>query len=292
MNKKLAIPTTILAFLSIALMVMHHPFQAKAGYEPLHVHGQLSDSAKDIFAKVHQQISTLKEANTFAQANFIRKGERWQKQQETPVHEEIQKNRSAIIDDLQRLTMIDEIKPAKKHYTYAGLMGALAERVVYRMNYLQELIDAGYTFDYVVLLGGERPLQELEKVNLPESVKTETDMMVHFFKNSPLKDSKMILVNAPMVQKADGTLVRPNTDDTLVYFQQTAPEDGSFLVISNNPYIARQTKVAQRILDQKRFPVDGAGKKADAEELDIIMVMDEFARLVYEEFKAYSAQAA
>ncbi len=292
MNKRIAIPTLFLALTSFALLVMHNPFHAKAYYEPFHIDGEISQSAKNIFAKLHENITTLKEANNFAQKNLLRTGERWDKQQETPVHQSIKENRSEIIQDLKTLKMIDEIKPEKKHYTYAGLMGALEERVTYRMNYLQELIDAGYTFDYIVLLGGARPLQEKEKANLPENVTTEAEMMAYLFNNSKLKDNKMILVVAPMVQKADGTLARPNTDDTLVYFAQTAPQDGSFLVISNNPYILRQTKVAQRILDQKRFPVEGIGKKADEQEIDIIMVMDEFARTLYEEFKQFTAQTA
>ncbi len=292
MNKKLAIPTTILAFLSIALMVMHHPFQAKAHIEPFHELGQLTAPTKNIFALLNERITTLQEANAFAQKNLLRTGERWDAQAPNPVHKDIQQNSSTIIQELKQLGMIDEIKPKKNDYTYAGLMGALKERVAYRMNYLKKLIDEGYTFKYIVLLGGSRPLQEKEKENLPAEVTTEAEMMVHLFHNAGFKNSKMILVNAPMVQKADGTLVRPNTDDTLIYFAQIAPEDGSFLALSNAPYTLRQTKVAQRILDQKRFPVDGAGEKADAQEIDPIMIMDELARTLYEDFKSFYAKTA
>jgi hypothetical protein len=293
MNKRIAIPTTILAFLSLGLVFMHQQFHATT-YEPFHVHGQLTDSTKNIFEKLHQKIATLKEANLYAQTNFIRKPgtERWHEQEETELHKYMKENRSALIENFKELGMIDEIQPKQKKYVYAGLLGALKERFEYRLNYLNELITAGYQFKYIVLLGGQRPLQPIEKENLPEDITTELEMMTYLFNKSSLKDSNVIIVDAPMVQKPDGTWTRPITDGTLVYFAKIAPEDGSLLMISNNPYVLRQTKVAQRIFDQQRFPVDGAGKAADAEEMNIVMTFDEFARTLYEEHTQFSAASA
>ncbi|MBY0109935.1 MAG: hypothetical protein K2X90_02375 [Candidatus Babeliaceae bacterium] len=291
MNKKFK-NLVLLAVSFLTLFLLYHViyYPLKAHSEPFHLNGQLSKSAQNIFAQVHQQITTLQDANSFAQKKLLRSGERWHEQNNTGISEVLQENSAAIIQHLQNLGMIDQIKPQKKQYLYAGVMGALKTTVAKRMAYLQELIDCGLSFDYIVLLGGARPLLQKEKTGLPEHITTEAEMMVYLFNNSSLKNNKMIIVDAPLVKKPDGTITRPTTDQTLVNFTKIAPQEGSFLVVSNNPYILRQTKVAERILDKKRFPVEGVGAPADMQNIDIVMLMDEFARTLYEEFKEFSCQ--
>lgn len=236
-----------------------------------------------IFRDLGVEISTLSHANEFAQKNLIRTGERWDTQAETEVNTRICQNESTLLNHLRDLNMVDEIVPQHKHYAYALLMGALKLRVVQRLAYLEHLVQIGHTFDYIVVLGGERPLRDVEKEGLPETVTTEGQMMTHLVYQSPLLvDKKIIVVNAPMVQKPDGTLTRPTFEGTLKHFIQSAPQDGSCLVISNNPYVVRPTKMTQRIFDQSRFPTQGAGP-ALSDGTGILMVMDEFARILYEE---------
>ena len=201
---------------------------------------QLPAHVQHIFELLgHPEIDNLQEADSFAQENFIRKGERWDQQVMTPCRKAMPENREALIGDLKGLGMIDEVPFTEKHVTYVGLLGALKERVELRMDYLEKLIQEGLTFEYLVLLGGMRELQEFEKAGLPAEIVTESDMMHYVAQHSSLKDCQIIQVNAPMIQKADGTTVRPTTDDTIKHFLANAPKKGSFLVISNNPYIAR-----------------------------------------------------
>jgi hypothetical protein len=257
-----------------------------------HHNGNLTEKTKRVFDVLGIKLETLAQANEFAQKNLLRKGERWDAQDETEVNKRIRENESTLINDLRSLNMIDAVEPKHRAYTYALLMGALKATVAVRLAYLEELIEKGHSFDSVVLLGGERELRDIEKEGLPEDVKTEAQMMAHLCAQSAkLADKKIMLVNAPMIQKADGTFTRPTTDSTLVHFAQTAPYDGSCLVISNNPYTVRQTKVTQRILNQSRFPTEGAGPALSMERTGILNVMDEFARVLYEDTLQYNAQA-
>lgn len=256
-----------------------------------HHNGNLTEKTKRIFDVLGVKVETLAEANEFAQKNLLRKGERWDAQDETDVNKAIRENEATLINDLRSLNMIDAVEPKHKAYTYALLMGALKATVAIRLAYLEELMEKGHSFDSVVLLGGERELRDVEKEGLPEEVNTEAQMMAYLCAQSTkLADKKIMLVNAPMIQKADGTFTRPTTDSTLVHFAQTAPQDGSCLVISNNPYTVRQTKVTQRILDQSRFPAEGAGPAVDIERSGILNVMDEFARVLYEDTLQHNAQ--
>jgi len=149
----------------------------------------------------------------------------------------------------------------------------------------------GCKFKTVVLLGGERPLRDIELEELKDckDCKTEADMMKHLFKsNKDLESMDCILVNAPMKKTKAGKLVRPNTDDTLVSFEKANPtaSTGSCLVIAENPYNTRQVKVARRVLGNAKFPViDGAGHKAK-DDINIIFVFDEVARTIYEQTKS------
>jgi len=286
----------LLSLLVAGTCTTPHAISAKAprtlcGKSTLQKNGTPTKKLKKVFKLLGAPVKTLAEANEFAQKNLLRSGERWDKQTETDLHGVMLKNKAALLKALKELGMINAIHPAHTDYTYALLMGALKERVELRIDILAELIQKGYTFETIVLLGGARELRDEEKEGLPATVTTEAQMMAYLCAQHPLlKDYATILVNAPMIQKTDGTFTRPTTDSTLVHFAQIAPHDGTCLVISNNPYIVRQTMVTRRILDQSRFCTDGAGKEADEDTADIIMLMDEFARTVYEEFKLAQAK--
>ena len=238
-----------------------------------------------VFEHLGVSVSTLEQANEFAQKNLLRKGERWDTQEEKEWHAVISDKKALLLNDLESLGMIDSVEPKQKSYRYALVMGATTGSVAKRLDYLASLKQNGLNFKEIVLLGGERQLRDIEKDGLPEHITTEAQMMEYLCAHhATLKNDTALLVNAPMAKHSDGTFIRPNTDDTIVYFSKIAPADGSCLVISNNPYVLRQTKVAQRILDQVRFPTEGAGKKVNPETIDIVMLMDEFARTIYEEY--------
>src|ERR1700682_3984467 len=179
--------------------------------EPVfHCNGVLSEKVKAVFNDLGVSFDTLAQANEFAQKNLLRSGERWDIQEDNALHRLMREKQSILIDDVRALRMVDAIKPTQKNYTYALLMGALKMRVTQRLEYLVELINSGHVFKYIVLLGGERQLRDVEKEGLPETVTTEAQMMeyvcAHYLEHT---GQQIIVVNAPLIQKADGTLTRP-----------------------------------------------------------------------------------
>jgi hypothetical protein len=146
------------------------------------------------------------------------------------------------------------------------------------------LVDQGYCFKKLVFLGSERQLQDFERVGLPATVATEAQMMRYFHEQSSLhKRTDALFVNSLM--KRDGEHVaRPTTDDTFIDFLSCKEKPGTCLVISTNPYLARQVRVARYFLEPHSYTVEGAGIKADGT-IDVIMLLDEFARLLYQEIK-------
>ncbi|HLB40758.1 MAG TPA: hypothetical protein VJJ83_03130, partial [Candidatus Babeliales bacterium] len=282
--------------LATALFGCQHTADAvKLSTQKVQIDGQLTPIAQDIFKRLEIKeaaglpVTTLKAANALAQAQLLRdeKSERWHTQAATTVRARMQTERAGIMADLKQLGLINEVPPAKNKYTYALVMGATISTVKQRLEYLTKLLQAGYVFDNIVLLGGERPLNpneltKLAELTAPATITTEATAMQFIYDAEPtLKQHQVLLINAPMTKKADGTLVRPNTDDTVIAFAKSAPavaHPGACLVISNNPYIIRQTAVVKRLLPQDKFPTDGAGSGiASADTADIVMLMDEFA---------------
>lgn len=262
--------------------------------EPLHTKGVLSQPVQEIFSCLDQKITTLQEANSFAQANLLRRGERWDEQDTASLQLKMIEHKPFIVERLRAIGMIDETAPQHKNYTYALLLGATTQVLTERLAHLKKLCDAGYEFTYVALLGGVRPLRDEEKVGLPDNITTEAEMMEYVYLQAGFAENKKILINSQMIQKEDGSLSRPTTDTTFVDFIHAAPQNGSCLVISNSPFTVRQRKVAERILDATRFPVDAAGASVDVEKYPreaVVILMDEFARTLYEDWLKYKKDA-
>lgn len=177
--------------------------------------------------------------------------------------------------------------PKKKYYNYVLVMGGLKSNMEKRLAFLEKLYMKNYRFKNIVLLTSKRPLQNIEKENEPINIKTEEDLLKKLYKNYLyLKNKNYIIISSSMKQQKNGFLVRPITDDTVIDFNKLKPEPGSCLVISNNPYINRQTQVVQRILDQQQFPTEGAGEKYK-QNINIILVLKELAKNIYEETLNY-----
>jgi hypothetical protein len=263
--------------------------QPTAAHSRFHERGVASQTVKSMFNCLGITIETLQEANTIAQKELLRTGERWDLQPDNPLQTKMQEHKEMLIGFMRTLGMIDEVLPTHKEHAYALVMGALRSRAVLRLAYLKKLHVDGYRFKYVVLLGGMRELRPEEQHGLPANITTEAQMLEYEYNQlGNLEGTQLLVVNAPMVQKADGSFVRPITDDTLRHFAKIAPIEGSSVVISNNPYMVRQTKTAQRILDQTRFPITGTGAQANVDD-NIVIIMDEFARTLYEESVAMRA---
>lgn len=196
------------------------------------------------------------------------------------------KNLELLLPDFVSLELINTIMPNKKYYDYALVMGGIKKNMEKRLAFLEKLYTKNYSFKTIVLLTSKRPLHNIEKENESSNIQTEEDLFKKLYENYLLlKNKSYIIVSSPMKEQ-EGSLVRPITDDTVIDFNKLKPLPGSCLVISNNPYVNRQTKVVQRILDQQKFPTEGAGIKYK-ENINTILVLKELAKNIYEDSLNY-----
>ncbi|MBX7065817.1 MAG: hypothetical protein K1X28_01170 [Parachlamydiales bacterium] len=139
----------------------------------------------------------------------------------------------------RELGMVEEIKPARKHYDTVVLLGALYSTFQRRLDYL---VNTGVTYDRIVLLSGERPLLDSEKAKLP-GLSTEAEMVQWVYDHSPLsKDISALFISVPMKGER-----RPTTFDTILAWLETKPNPKWCLVISTQPYVHYQGAVFNRI---------------------------------------------
>jgi len=80
-----------------------------------HHNGVPTKQLKAVFTDLGVSVDSLDQANEFAQKNLLRSGERWDKQQETPVYVMMHDNQAALINDVRALGMIDAVAPLKNH---------------------------------------------------------------------------------------------------------------------------------------------------------------------------------
>jgi len=227
--------------------------------------------------------------------------ERWEVESR---HEE---KREQIMPLLEQLGCVHELLPSQKNYMYGIVLGALVSRVRTRFAFLIEQWKKGVRFEELVFFGGQRPLHselesaeilfDLNNKDLPfspdwqlqgEIPKTEAQMMRMVFDQADLpedfkKQVRVTVVDAPMQKKSDGTLRRPNTNDTVQEWLRTNPKPGTCLLSSNQPYAGRQHSVACTILPET-FVVETIGAAAQ-NDLPIVIYLDTLARWLYQERK-------
>lgn len=166
----------------------------------------------------------------------------------------------------EEMGLVQAIKPSRTHYDGVIIFGALLKTVQKRIQYLCE---TGVTFDRVILLTGERPLRETEKSQLV-GLQTETEMMEWAYRKSDIpKDIPVIVIHVPMKEG-----IRPNTQDTVEAWAETNPVPGTYLAISNQPYVHYQDAVINRY---GPFPVETVGP-AIHESASVDLILDTLAR--------------
>lgn len=251
----------------------------------------------------HNDLASIVDAT---QKAWLRKPneERWHQQE---VHQE---KKEELQKYFAQLRIVDEIQPSKKHYAHAVFLGATVARVRTRLNHLKQLLEQGISFDHIVVLGGQRPLDpklENEAIlfdannsdlpfkstwklqgNIPAN---EMEMMKMVIDQADLPESiktKIMYVDTPMQTAADGTLRRPTTGDTIKEWLKMNPEKGSILAISNQPYVGYQDSVIRTFVPGE-FTIETVGQAADTvsqttePDLTIANALDNIARWLYQE---------
>lgn len=183
---------------------------------------------------------------------------------------------------------------------YAGaiVIGATLPAVRKRLAFL---IRQHTDINHIYMLGGARPLDPAKESNealctpgellikkyywLPEQMpKTEAEMMVFVTLQSKLPENwRFYVTNAPLQPMPEGKTRHPNTTDTVKEMLKFKPPAGKYLVVSSQPFVARQTlNVQNAIPPEFGIEVVGVGYEAPAT-TPLKTYLDEAARLLYEE---------
>lgn len=204
-------------------------------------------------------------------------------------------------------------------FWYEGILilGALRPRVTSRLGYFLEFRrwcgeNWGQSVSpHIYLLGGARPLdpvkesrevlctpEELPFKNgwtLPEQMPTtEAEMMEFTWQQSQLPSEwKYELVNTSFQPKdrknPDGEKRPPNTGDTVRHwFMHHQPKPGTYLAVSNQPFVQYQELVCQRALREcgaEGFTVHTCGPESSLK-LPLATYLDNLAKQLYEELLA------
>ena len=195
----------------------------------------------------------------------------------------------------KELYLIQEIIPTQKHYDYALLLGGVFEDVHIRVEHLIHLWkNKGVRFKSLVILTGERPLDEqieskqslisynVKNICLPT---TESEMIKFVLAQTDLPSEwrkpsfSSVLVSAPMQKMADGSLRRPNTEDTVIeWLKEHNPDHGTILAVSNQPFVGYQDAVLRKNLWHFIIETVGAAYKDNESRATIL---DALTRWLY-----------
>ena len=206
-----------------------------------------------------------------------------------------------------------EIKPTAKTYQAVLSLGSTLGSVRKRLAYLNTIIDSkAYTLNQIYVLSGERKLDKTigeDKKTLFDSKNgnisfnrdwkgpvrfpnNETDMIKIVFdqsKHPSMKDESIIYVHT---LKKTGQ-ARATTETTIYkWLEQCNPKPGTYLAISNQPYVYYQELSIQKSLlkaGRKDIHVEvvGPGKMPSTmpdktQEQEITVLLDNLARIFYE----------
>ena len=192
----------------------------------------------------------------------------------------IANNEMKILNDLRTLGFVDEIKPKFKKFDAVCVLGAAKTSMIFRMNYLCDLIaNKIISTPRIILVSGERyvtervdgTVEELQQISdffkIPDWKKlTEARLLEYLYAQSPLNNNKKI--EKIVIDTPAGLLPRPTTKTTLEDLKKWLrkhPEIRKILFISNQPYVLYQREIVRTILNSqpqmigKKIKIDIAG---------------------------------
>lgn len=217
--------------------------------------------------------------------------ERWE------MEEKFEEKKNAAFPILRDLGCIDSLCAQEKEFDYALILGALGQTMQKRLDFLVEEWKKGVRFKQIILLTGQRELNP-DRENFPVGISTETELLLHLFKNSPLYGKvPHVVIDAPQEKLKNGTYRRPNTAGTIRDWLATSPNPGKCLAISSQPFVGYQEAVLRFFLPVA-FKVEAVGP--GIENMDVTadalsnqkipfpmaIYLDNFAKwLLYEEMR-------
>lgn len=249
---------------------------------------------------LNQSEKAVLQINGWAQKNLLRQGERWEEQ--TGKFEALKPKIKPLLSELG---FIEASSPHFDKYQGALVHGATLSKVRLRLHYLVEQWKQGVRFPHVYFLSGARPLDPQQESadllmqdkdspliirrgwTMPEQLpKTECEMMQFVWDQSEIPETmrrevQTHFINAPMKKDPKSEkLLRPNTDDTVVYWLKENPSPGRYLAVTNAPYTNRQDLVV-RALAPKNYGLETIGPGVNEQET-VAILLDELARCIFQ----------
>ena len=235
--------------------------------------------------------------------------ERWQTHNTlVPIHEH------HLSPLFKELCLEQKIEPLQNSYDYALLLGGTVDDVRNRLAYLITLSNKGIHFGALIILTGQRQLDAtLESDELLLNNKrddlplrqefsfngrfpdTETEMIKLVFQQTDipaaLNNIPHFLIDTPMQMGDNGSLRRPNTQDTITqWLTECNPHPGSILALSNQPFVGYQNAVLRNNVPQQ-FTIETVGNAYENNE-SLATIFDALARWIYNENQIVHKQQA
>ncbi len=237
-------------------------------------------------------------------SQFARKPgqERWQLQ--TLKLSDTQKE--TIHKDLTELGFINAITPSCKKYKAAVITGGAVPRMILRIEYLTSLWQQGIRFEKVVLIAGQRPLEDYDNISkaitslqsqnkiaplrlTPENTpchEAEAQRLLYTLFKKPPDMEKLPVAAEDKPRRWDTTgqkWIRPGTGDTFNQLIEKNKDDDNFLIVTSQPYVFYMDAVYKNQLVSLSNPpfIDVVGAEAPSSTRTV-----EYLNAVYEWLKA------
>lgn len=212
-------------------------------------------------------------------------------------------DRPALMQNFQKLGMIDEIRPTQNQYDYALVLGCAIPCIKQRLAHLARLWNEGVRFRQIVFLTSDRPLdadyetQESLLDDIPSSLPmsplcesealptTEAEAMMFYYRHALLPPEFKALALQVVVAKTSDVIssvkLRPNRGDTALAWFKYKPKPGHVLAISSQPHVGYEFAVLRHVLPPS-FALDVVGNKTTVENNPAIF-LDTLARWMFVE---------
>lgn len=224
------------------------------------------------------------------QKRWLRKPgqERWEIMELSP------SQRSYVLDWAARQGLFEPWKPLHQSYDKALILGATTSRMQMRLDFLKKFWEEGVRFQEIVWLTGDRPLDHRAD-GLTDRCKNESEAARILWDETDLptemRSLSVSFIAVPMKQEGS-SLKRPNTEDTIAAWLQTAPNPCSALFVSDQPFCGYQFAVVKAILpEQYAFDLVGQGADPMSHPLAAAITLDSIARWIYQEHLILRQQA-
>ena len=225
---------------------------------------------------------TLQDLVKATQKGWLRPAgkERWEIEEQP--HE---KKRAELLPLFKNMGLVDAWEAKEPSYDYILFMGATVFRMALRMETLHEVLAKLTSYKDIVFLSGCRYLTDNEKEFLVMRgwnplATTEAGIYPRMFEEFQIPMNKVVCIDSLETKKADGTMYRPTTADTVKDWLKTNPISGSALVISSQPFCLYQKVVTESLLPTT-FKVEAVGVKAP-EDTTVAVYLDTLARTLYQ----------